>query len=50
MTDTVSRDLIEFLTAAPTPFHAVARMKGALLEAGFVELDEGDSWNIDAMW
>ena len=47
MTDTVSRDLIEFLTAAPTPFHAVARMKGVLLEAGFVELDEGDSWNIE---
>lgn len=46
MTATLSRDFIEFLRSAPTPFHAVASMKGKLLEAGFSELREGDSWNI----
>lgn len=46
MTATLSRDFIEFLDAAPTPFHAAASLKNRLTKAGFIELHEGDSWNI----
>jgi aspartyl aminopeptidase len=46
MTTTLSHDFIDFLKASPTPFHAVARMKSMLVEAGFIELNEGGSWNI----
>jgi aspartyl aminopeptidase len=44
----LARNLIDFLNASPTPFHAVACMKNALVAAGFQELNEGDSWNIEA--
>lgn len=40
--------LIDFLNASPTPFHAVAMMRAALLDAGFSELAEGDAWQIRA--
>lgn len=43
----LTRDLIHFLNASPTPFHAVACMKVSLLSAGFEELHEGDSWKIE---
>lgn len=46
MTATIARDFIEFLDSAPTPFHATASIKSSLAEAGFIELDEGDSWDI----
>ena len=46
MTTTLSHDFIDFLKASPTPFHAVARMKSMLVKAGFIELNEGGSWNI----
>jgi aspartyl aminopeptidase len=46
MTATLPRDFIEFLDAAPTPFHATASIKNQLTKAGFIELDEGDSWNL----
>lgn len=36
--------LLEFLHRSPTPFHAVANMVDQLDAAGFVPLDEGESW------
>lgn len=48
MTATLLHNFIEFLNAAPTPFHAVAGMKNQLLAAGFIELHEGDGWDIQA--
>ena len=41
--DVVAR-LLAFLDASPTPYHAVARMSGVLLEHGYVALDERDEW------
>lgn len=35
----------EFVTAAPTSYHAVAAVAEALLEAGFTELDEAQAWD-----
>ncbi|MBF2753839.1 MAG: M18 family aminopeptidase [Gammaproteobacteria bacterium AqS3] len=40
-------DLSEFLDASPTPFHAVARMRAQLVEAGFRTLRETDDWGGD---
>lgn len=39
-------DLIDFINAAPTPFHAVAETVRRLKAAGFRELDEGQEWAI----
>jgi aspartyl aminopeptidase len=45
MTDSV-HDLIAFLDAAPTPYHAVAEARRRLAAAGFRELHEADSWSL----
>jgi aspartyl aminopeptidase len=37
-------DLLDFLRAAPTPFHAVAEAAARLERAGFTQLAETDSW------
>jgi aspartyl aminopeptidase len=37
-------DLLSFLRAAPTPFHAAAEAAARLERAGFVRLAETDSW------
>jgi aspartyl aminopeptidase len=37
-------DLLAFLAASPTPFHAVAESTARLLRAGFERLDEGAAW------
>jgi aspartyl aminopeptidase len=42
-----NRELIRFIQASPTPFHAVARMESMLKAAGFVRLLEADAWNPD---
>lgn len=44
---TLTNDLIQFLNASPTVFHAVEQGKKNLIEAGFIELEEGDSWNLE---
>ncbi|MBE9540415.1 MAG: M18 family aminopeptidase, partial [Proteobacteria bacterium] len=41
-----NRQLCQFLSTATTPFHAVAIMSTHLADAGFVALDEADSWNL----
>ncbi|GAB3374609.1 M18 family aminopeptidase [Spongiibacter taiwanensis] len=39
-------DLLAFLDASPTPYHAVSTMSASLLAAGFVELKERDAWTL----
>ncbi|MDO6561805.1 M18 family aminopeptidase [Amphritea sp. 1_MG-2023] len=41
-----NQQLFEFLAASPTPFHAVYEMRGRLQEAGYIELQEQDIWNV----
>ena len=43
-----AQGLIDFIDAAPSPWHAVALMERRLREHGFTELDERDAWTIDA--
>ena len=43
-----NRRLLEFLAAAPTPFHAVEQMSARLTDAGFVSLCEADAWRVEA--
>ncbi len=38
------RELRAFLDASPTPFHACANLRAALLAAGFLPLEERDRW------
>ncbi len=39
-----NQELLHFLGASPTPFHAVETMVKSLLSAGFERLDEADIW------
>src|SRR5262245_48396164 len=39
-------DLIDFIAASPTPFHAVATMRERLLAAGFTLLSEQQQWQL----
>ena len=43
-----NKDLLTFLDASPTPWHAVATMKKRLDAAGFEELDEREDWSLSA--
>ncbi|MFT5484664.1 MAG: aspartyl aminopeptidase [Halieaceae bacterium] len=47
MNSNLNKSLLEFLTAATTPFHAVVAMSERLLGAGFQRLREGEQWLID---
>jgi aspartyl aminopeptidase len=38
--------LLNYLSASPTPFHAVARMTEMLIDNGFTELGESDDWSL----
>lgn len=40
-------DLLRFIDASPSPFHAVQTVSGRLEAAGFLRLDEADSWSLD---
>ena len=47
MTDTsLNTRLIDFIRLSPTPFQATAELKQRLLRAGYVELKEGDRWQL----
>ena len=41
-----NQELIDFLNASPTPFHATAYIAELLSGAGFEALDESDSWSL----
>ena len=41
-------DLLSFVDAGPSPFHAVAEMARRLEDAGFTSLDERDRWEVGA--
>ncbi len=45
-TDSFNRDLLAFLQASPTAFHAVSSMKKRFLSEGFEELKESDTWSL----
>jgi aspartyl aminopeptidase len=39
--------LLGFLDASPTPFHATQNMAGMFENAGFIKLDEVETWNLE---
>jgi aspartyl aminopeptidase len=39
-------ELLDFLENSPTPFHATQELCGRLEAAGFIQLDEADSWKL----
>ncbi|MDO3721949.1 M18 family aminopeptidase [Marinobacter sp. chi1] len=43
-----NKELLSFLNASPTPWHAVETMKATLKAAGFRELDERQEWALDS--
>jgi len=42
-----ANELIEFIYNSPTPFHAVDSVKNILIDSGFIELLEGEGWEIE---
>lgn len=46
-TNTFCDDFLGFLSSSPTPFHAVSNLAGILEAAGFVRLQEQDSWRLE---
>ena len=42
-----NQELIDFLAASPTPFHAVEQLAKRLLNAGFERLHEADAWRVE---
>ncbi len=45
--DALSRDLSQYLAKSPSTYHAVRGIKAALLYAGFTEIREEDTWQIE---
>lgn len=43
----LNRELLAFLDASPTSFHAADNMAGMLEEAGYTRLLEGQRWNLE---
>lgn len=41
-----AQELIDFIYKSPTAFHAVASVEKVLLDCGFIELREEDSWHL----
>ena len=41
-----ARDLMAFIDASPTPYHAVAEAERRLAQAGFSALSEEEAWNL----
>jgi aspartyl aminopeptidase len=46
--DKLNQQLVRFLNASPTPFHAVQQMTVRLEQAGFKCLQESESWDLQA--
>src|SRR5574340_806657 len=45
---TAAHELIDFIDASPSPWHAVASAEARLLAQGFTRLEEGDQWQLAA--
>jgi aspartyl aminopeptidase len=43
-----NQELFTFIDNSPTPFHAVRSMEKALGNKGFIRLDEGEAWHLEA--
>lgn len=43
-----NQGLLDFLQASPTAFHACAQIVQQLQHAGFIRLNEGDAWQLEA--
>ena len=43
----IARDLLDFVDASPSPYHAVHEARTRLEAAGFASLDEGDDWRLE---
>ena len=41
------QELLRFIEASPTCFHAVENIAKALTEAGFARLNEGEPWKLE---
>ncbi|WP_397449261.1 M18 family aminopeptidase [Pseudomonas sp. NA-150] len=48
MREALNQGLIDFLKASPTPFHATASLAQRLEAAGYLRLDERDTWSTEA--
>jgi aspartyl aminopeptidase len=46
--DACAADLLAFLDASPSPWHAVEEMGRRLTAAGFLRLEEGEAWELEA--
>ncbi len=46
MSSNFNQDLIEFIQASPTPFHAATLMKQQLEAVGFIAIEESDAWDM----
>lgn len=42
------QDLLDYIDASPTPFHAVAETVKRLESVGYTALDEADRWDVEA--
>lgn len=45
---TAAHELIDFIDASPSPWHAVASAEARLLAQGFTRLEEGERWQLAA--
>jgi aspartyl aminopeptidase len=45
---TAAHELIDFIDASPSPWHAVANAEARLLAQGFTRLEEGERWQLAA--
>jgi aspartyl aminopeptidase len=43
---TAAHELIDFIDASPSPWHAVASAEARLLAHGFIRLEEGERWQL----
>ena len=48
MQSNIATELIQFIKASPSAFHAVATMKKEFLANGFTALTENERWNLKA--
>ncbi len=47
MYKTLSKELLDFISASPSCYHAIANIRNELIQNGFEELYEGSRWNLD---